>query len=426
MTAHVYTKPGSYTATLTLELEDGQTRSAARKDPVSVYSDVAWVDVNNPNPEPPYDTEAKAANSFVDALNTVYVPDGGFGRVKVKAGRYTGGLNYTLKRRIHLESASGRRDVILDGQSKNGVLIALENADAVLSGFVVTNAYALYSRWGVFDVTAGTVTNCAAVHVSNTSGCYAGGASARGENAKLLDCYFEDCKSGDSNGGGYHGMGGFLVRDGGLAENCFVTNCSGVSNVGGFQLVSGTVRNTTVVGCSGRGGVYQQAGLIENCRIVGNTGSEANYSAGVLIGGGTIRNCLVADNKSSTIPSGIRATGTATVESCTIAGNSGTTAGIVSGNDAKWYNVLSWGNVGADSYGTATLDHCLVGVDPKFRNPARGDYRFRSGSPAQNAGTCREWMNGATDLNGNPRILNKVVDIGCYEVPVTGLMLIVR
>ena len=42
------------------------------------------------------------------------------------------------------------------------------------------------------------------------------------------------------------------------------------------------------------------------------------------------------------------------------------------------------------------------------------------------AGTCREWMNGATDLNGNPRILNKVVDIGCYEVPVTGLMLIVR
>ena len=35
-------------------------------------------------------------------------------------------------------------------------------------------------------------------------------------------------------------------------------------------------------------------------------------------------------------------------------------------------------------------------------------------------------MNGATDLNGNPRILNKVVDIGCCEVPVTGLMLIVR
>ena len=35
-------------------------------------------------------------------------------------------------------------------------------------------------------------------------------------------------------------------------------------------------------------------------------------------------------------------------------------------------------------------------------------------------------MEGVTDLQGNPRILNKVVDIGCYEVLVTGLMMIVR
>ena len=31
-----------------------------------------------------------------------------------------------------------------------------------------------------------------------------------------------------------------------------------------------------------------------------------------------------------------------------------------------------------------------------------------------------------TDLQGNLRILNKTVDIGCYGVPQTGLSLIVR
>ena len=67
----------------------------------------------------------------------------------------------------------------------------------------------------------------------------------------------------------------------------------------------------------------------------------------------------------------------------------------------------------------------LVG-DPKFRNPTRGNYRIRSGSPAQNKGTNQTWMDGATDLQGDLRIMNKAVDIGCYEVPVTGMTLLIR
>ena len=42
------------------------------------------------------------------------------------------------------------------------------------------------------------------------------------------------------------------------------------------------------------------------------------------------------------------------------------------------------------------------------------------------AGADQPWMAGATDLRGNPRICDDRVDIGCYEVRLSGLMLIVR
>lgn len=69
---------------------------------------------------------------------------------------------------------------------------------------------------------------------------------------------------------------------------------------------------------------------------------------------------------------------------------------------------------------------CFVGGDPLFKNQARGDYRIKSGSPAQNAGTNQDWMVGAVDLEGNPRQKGRRVDIGCYECQLAGFALIVR
>ncbi len=185
------------------------------------------------------------------------------------------------------------------------------------------------------------------------------------------------------------------------------------------------------VGGQASGVVRVLSGSLSDSRIVGNRSTTSkNGVAGLFASAGMVRNCLVADN-SSLGSAGLKV-GTATVENCTVANNissgDGYVAGVTCTGAAELYNVLAWGNVGTttNSLGSATCTTCLFDRDPKFRNPARGDYRIRGGSPAQNAGTYRPWMEGATDLNGNPRILNKVVDIGCYEVPVTGLTLIVR
>ena len=79
---------------------------------------------------------------------------------------------------------------------------------------------------------------------------------------------------------------------------------------------------------------------------------------------------------------------------------------------------------GSDDLGSA----CAKKGDVQFVDPAAGDYRIRPFSTCFDAGLYdATWMDGATDLGGNPRVKGKCPDIGCYECQdVRGLMLIVR
>jgi len=73
---------------------------------------------------------------------------------------------------------------------------------------------------------------------------------------------------------------------------------------------------------------------------------------------------------------------------------------------------LTYCNIGdgtfADNLG------CQSG-DPLFRNSAIGNYILRTGSPCVDQGLAADWMATAVDLAGNPRLVNDVPDIGCYE-----------
>ena len=169
---------------------------------------------------------------------------------------------------------------------------------------------------------------------------------------------------------------------------------------------------------------------VDHCRGVGILSRK--YGLPVYASAGTVRNCLVADNRGVGAV-GLWASGSATIENVTVAGNvttgEGVTTGVKAASSANLANVLAWG-VGAAAVNAidagATCTTCLFDKDPIFRNAVRGDYRIKNGSPAQNAGTNLGWMQGAVDLFGNPRILDKIVDIGCYEKGLTGLAIIVR
>jgi hypothetical protein len=56
-------------------------------------------------------------------------------------------------------------------------------------------------------------------------------------------------------------------------------------------------------------------------------------------------------------------------------------------------------------------------ADPQFANPEQGNFQLACGSPCIDAGTPDTTLLNLpeTDLSGNPRIVNEIIDIGCFE-----------
>ena len=74
---------------------------------------------------------------------------------------------------------------------------------------------------------------------------------------------------------------------------------------------------------------------------------------------------------------------------------------------------------------TSGVDGNIAGI-PAFKDRAAFNYTVRADSKTVDAGLNQDWMSGATDLAGNPRIKRATVDIGCYECVAAGLSILVR
>jgi hypothetical protein len=156
-------------------------------------------------------------------------------------------------------------------------------------------------------------------------------------------------------------------------------------------------------------------GTLNNCLLQGNT---AGYGGGAE--GATLNNCLLIANNAYF--RGSDAIGT--LNNCTVVGGGfgGTAGGGSSGlENSKLTNCILKVIV---SYTNCTFSYCCVSPlppgpgniasDPQFVDAANGNYHLSATSPCLNAGT-NAFAPGTTDLDGNPRILNSVVDMGAYE-----------
>ena len=163
------------------------------------------------------------------------------------------------------------------------------------------------------------------------------------------------------------------VRANGTFANSLVTDCHGSSLM--------TVYPVDVTG-----------GLMVNCTVVDNGDCLVG---GVNATGGEIRNCVIAANASY---------------------SSAENNDILPGSESLFVNCATAGDAKIN-------DSCFCGTTAKlFADYAKKDYAPAPDSPLIDAGAT--WADAeATDLVGKDRVQGKAIDIGCYEMDATAVVL---
>ena len=238
----------------------------------------------------------------------------------------------------------------------------------------------------------------------------------------------------------------YINSTGALIEGFTIKNGKNLSGFGGGININtgGTVQNCIITNCQARdgGGVALDAGgLLQNCYIYGNladNGSGSGYGGGVrLLNDGEVRNCEIVENSSVVYGGGVNIWEKGKVKNCVIAKNTAPFgAGIRTRNNSSIYNCIIYYNTGNNYevsgsgyyyYNCCTTpalsgtysSGCISAV-PMYvsTTPGSEDYHLQAGSPCIDVGYNLGWMTTVPDLDGNPRIVNLIVDMGPYEYAV--------
>ena len=186
----------------------------------------------------------------------------------------------------------------------------------------------------------------------------------------------------------------------------------------------------------GGGGVYQ--GTLHNCIVKGNrapSGGGLNYcdaynsmiseNIATFNGGGAfdcprIRDCVIQNNTASEGGGGYYGS----YENCTIVSNTALLSGggvsqSGSKNSIIYYNTAPEAENHNNNVFAYTCSTPLPDGDGNISSPPRfsgGNYGLAPDSPCVNTGTNEDWMAGALDFAGNPRIYFGTVDMGALEL----------
>lgn len=204
-----------------------------------------------------------------------------------------------------------------------------------------------------------------------------------------------------------------------------VTNCIVSENTtdgrGGGIFSSGTLTVTdTVITGNRNSGIYQNQGTatVTDSIIVENSsdsGGGIYHSSGIL----TLTNCTVSGNSASRYGGGIFTLFLSTSDICIRNSVIVRNTALNDGNEVHKNSlsaVLRAANTLSSYTDWTESENCLE-YDPNlllFTDAENGDYTLAAGSQAINAGN-NDFVTAETDLAGNPRIVNGIVDIGAYE-----------
>ncbi len=248
-------------------------------------------------------------------------------------------------------------------------------------------------------------------------------------------------------------LDGLTIRGGATLPGAIADEFNG----GGvfFSDASATIMNCVIngnaCGCWGAG-VYCSVGaspILINCDISNN---HANDDGGALFvwngGSATLINCNLNDNRAIVTGGAISSFGGGngvSVINCCLANNQAPFGSAILGWDVIVANSIVWGDGDLVYQHSAPISYSIVqggypgdgivDADPMFFDEANCDYHLRAGSPAIDAGdnvAVATWVLTDQDGNqrfvddpytldsGNPDGIHPIVDIGPYEFPGDG------
>ena len=339
---HTYAAYGRFDVKLTVRSED-KSCSNVVASAVTVGATTTYVSADGGNVWP-YASEADSATNLVDAIDAlVYPTPTSVGTVNVLPGRYvvpsgkaTGKYYDTpwivLSNAVHIVGVEGPEKTLFDGRGvEYTYAFVLDHVLASISGVCISNCVSQIS-WqqyagGTLRIEKGSVENCV---VRDCVGYYNGAVSLVA--GSITDTRIINCHS-DLSGNGYGG--GLLIKGAGVVSNCVVEGCASPSGAVYLNNAAAKFVRSTVRGCTSTASaaVYVDKGAtVDSCSVVGNSG--AVLGGGLYLVNGPVRNSLIADNVqtgSSSASGGGVYLKNGTVDSCTIAGNcdaSGTAHGI--------------------------------------------------------------------------------------------------
>jgi hypothetical protein len=334
--------------------------------------------------------------------------------VLVAAGTYYENINFNGKA-ITVTSASGPAGTVIDGSNTQGYAAAVtfstnESSSSVISGFTIQNGRngVVYIQQASPTITGNVITNTTSPY-GTAIDVFVGGGLVQ---ANLITNAFGGV---ESNGDSDLKIVGNLIA-GGSGSGIYL-NGSGGSDV---------IQQNSVVNNGGNGFYYWGSGnvnVIQNF-VAENQGPSviAGYPSGVVVVSNTIANNRVAGccgsngseldvyslSSSFTLQNNlIVGTGNSAAMDCTVSGQGAT----FTNNDV--FSALGGAYTSQCPDPTGTDGN--ISVDPLFVDLLGDNYHIQSGSPAGAAGTSSAPDEPSTDWDGDPRILNGMIDIGADE-----------
>ncbi len=428
--------PGTQIVTLTVSNAKGESDTVDFE--IMVFPNTCYVDVNGGDIAP-YASLSDAARTVEAAL--AYQPR----RLLIADGDYLvpqGDEGLSVTTAMEIKSLGGREKTSLYTTKETlGCVVTLNNEEAVLCGFTVSNGISNVSGTpSCVYVKSGMIGNCDIVSSRKMEQAPVVRIGAMGI---VSNCYINPYYTGSfQNNSGYRC--GVKVDDGGLILNSVIDHFVNEKDYGystyfdyshtGLALdgQNATARNCLVMNCTNGvingksdiagGGVAigRKGGLLENCTIV-----DCQVAGTNSLGGGvaifdsstaTIRNTIVWDtsrNVDSVITEdGVRAV-SGDMRECVM--NSLAPEFAVAGYDEHGCTGAEprFARADAERY----ISEMAQVIGARAAKAISGKWHLRNSSPCYNRGTKDgvAWAKRTSDMDGKKRIHNNRIDMGCFE-----------